>query len=41
MDVEHDIQEASTSLAAMIDQLTGSVHDLEALAEFKKLLLNA
>ena len=41
MDVEHDIQEASASLALMIDELTGSVHDLEALAEFKKLLLNA
>lgn len=40
MDVEHDIQEASASLASMIDELTGSVHDLEALAEFKKLLLN-
>ena len=41
MDVEHDIQEASASLASMIDELTGSAHDLEALAEFKKLLLNA
>lgn len=41
MDVEHDIQEASASLATMIDELTGSAHDLEALAEFKKLLLNA
>lgn len=41
MDVERDIQEASTSLASMIDELTGSAHDLEALAEFKKLLLNA
>lgn len=41
MDVEHDIQEASSSLAAMIDELTGSAHDLEALAEFKKLLLYA
>ena len=41
MDVEHDIQEASASLALMIDELTGSAHDLEALAEFKKLLLNA
>lgn len=40
MDVEHDIQEASASLALMIDELTGSAHDLEALAEFKKLLLN-
>lgn len=40
MDVEHDIQEASASLATMIDELTGSDHDLEALAEFKKLLLN-
>lgn len=41
IDVEHDIQEASASLATMIDELTGSAHDLEALAEFKKLLLNA
>ena len=41
MDVEHDIQEASASLATMIDELTGSAHDLEALAELKKLLLNA
>ena len=41
MDVEQDIQEASASLATMIDELTGSAHDLEALAEFKKLLLNA
>ena len=41
MDVEYDIQEASASLASMIDELTGSAHDLEALAEFKKLLLNA
>lgn len=41
MDVERDIQEASASLATMIDELTGSAHDLEALAEFKKLLLNA
>jgi type I restriction system adenine methylase (hsdM) len=41
MDVEREIQEASASLATMIDELTGSAHDLEALAEFKKLLLNA
>ena len=41
MDVEREIQEASASLATMIDELTGSAHDLEALAEFKKLLLNS
>ena len=41
MDVEREIQEASASLATMIDELTGPAHDLEALAEFKKLLLNA
>lgn len=39
-DVERDIHEASQSLATMIDDLTGSAHDLAALAEFKKLLLN-
>ena len=41
MDVEYDIQEASASLASMIDELTASKHDLEALDEFKKILLNA
>ncbi len=40
VDVEHDIQEASQSLAMMIDELTGSDYDMEALIEFKKLLIN-
>ena len=39
-DVEQEIRRASLALATMIDDLTGSSHDLEALAEFKKLLLN-
>lgn len=40
VDVERDIQEASQSLSAMIDELTGSDYDMVALAEFKKLLVN-
>lgn len=40
VDVEHDIREASESLATMIDELTGSEYDMKALAEFKQLLLN-
>lgn len=40
VDVERDIQEASQSLSAMIDELTGSDYDMAALTEFKKLLAN-
>ena len=39
-DIEQEIRRGSIALATMIDDLTGSAHDLEALAEFKKLLLN-
>ena len=39
-EVEEEMNRASIALATMIDDLTGSAHDLEALAEFKKLLLN-
>jgi type I restriction enzyme M protein len=41
VDVERDIREASESLAGMIDELTGSEYDMAALAEFKRLLVNA
>lgn len=40
IDVEHDIREASSELALMLDELTGSDYDMAALAEFKKLLVN-
>ncbi len=39
MDVEKDIREASLSLSSMIDELTGSNADMEALNEFKNILL--
>ncbi len=39
--LEHDIQEASSALAGMIDELTGSDYDMAALQEFKKVLVNA
>lgn len=39
--LENDIQEASTTLADMIDELTGNNYDMAALQEFKKVLTNA
>lgn len=39
--LENDIQEASTTLAGMIDELTGNNYDMAALQEFKKVLINA
>lgn len=40
VDVEKDIREASAELAVMLDDLTGSQYDIDALQEFKKLLVN-
>ncbi len=38
VDIDKNIREASSSLSSMIDDLTGCDADMEALAEFKKLL---
>lgn len=40
VDVEKDIREASAELAVMLDELTGSQFDIDALQELKKLLVN-
>ena len=38
VDIHNDINQASNSLASLIDELTGNAYDMEALNEFKNLL---